>query len=130
MLKRRFGITIAEGTPLINRLPLVARFAFTLAEVLITLVIIGVVAALTIPTLMAKINTIVNSNRKEVIEKRLLAGFNQLNTMDDGFNATQYAETGTEGFIKALSKYYKMSQICGADKLQNCFPYGTIKLYR
>jgi len=97
---------------------------FTLAEVLITLAIIGVVAALTIPTLWAKIGTIVNSNRKEVIEDRLLEGLNQLNTLDNGMDASQY-ET-TEDFVKALSKYYKMSQICGANDLQNCFPYSTI----
>ena len=97
---------------------------FTLAEVLITLAIIGVVAALTIPTLWAKIGTIVNSNRKEVIEDRLLEGLNQLNTLDNGMTASQY-ET-TEDFVKALSKYYKMSQICGANDLQNCFPYSTI----
>jgi len=100
------------------------KHAFTLAEVLITLAIIGVVAALTIPTLWAKIGTIVNSNRKEVIEDRLLEGLNQLNTLDNGMTASQY-ET-TEDFVKALSKYYKMSQICGANDLQNCFPYSTI----
>jgi len=97
---------------------------FTLAEVLITLAIIGVVAALTIPTLWAKIGTIVNSNRKEVIEDRLLEGLNQLNTLDNGLTASQYEDT--EGFVKALSKYYKMSQICGANDLQNCFPYSSI----
>ena len=52
------------------------KIGFTLAWVLITLTIIGVVAALTIPTLWAKIGTIVNSNRKEVIEDRLLEGLN------------------------------------------------------
>jgi len=100
------------------------KYGFTLAEVLITLAIIGVVAALTIPTLWDKIGTIVNSNRKEVIEDRLLNGLNQLSTLDDGMNASQYEDT--KGFVKALSKYYKMFQICGANDLQNCFPYTTI----
>ena len=36
---------------------------FTLAEVLITLAIIGIVAAMTMPTLVAKINTIVTENQ-------------------------------------------------------------------
>ncbi len=50
---------------------------------------------------------------------------NQLNTLDAGFEASQYEDT--EGFVRALSKYYKMSQICGAENIKNCFPYSTIK---
>lgn len=97
---------------------------FTLAEVLITLAIVGVVAAITIPSLLALINDKVNANRREVIEDRLIQGLNQLNTLDDGMNASQYEKT--EDFVKALSKYYKMSQICAADEMSKCFPYATI----
>ena len=53
------------------------KAAFTLAEVLITLAIIGVVAALTIPTLVAKINQKVSENRQTTIEARLLDGINR-----------------------------------------------------
>ncbi len=105
--------------------PVKTRAAFTLAEVLIVIVVIGVVAALTIPALITHFDTIVNKNRKEVIEDRLLEGMNQLNTLDAGFEASQYEDT--EGFVRALSKYYKMSQICGAEDIKNCFPYETIK---
>ena len=45
------------------------RFGFTLAEVLITLGIIGVVAALTIPTLVVDINAKQWSTAKDVFEK-------------------------------------------------------------
>ena len=44
--------------------PTKVKFGFTLAEVLITLGIIGVVAAMTIPTLISK-------NQKRVIEAKL-----------------------------------------------------------
>ena len=47
--KAKRTYTLAEGA---THTPTKARFAFTLAEVLITLGIIGVVAAMTIPTLM------------------------------------------------------------------------------
>ena len=48
------------------------KSAFTLAEVLITLAIIGVVAAMTIPTLIANYN-------KKVIETRLLKSYSVVN---------------------------------------------------
>ena len=50
-MKNSKGFTLAEGATHVNMLPTKAK-GFTLAEVLITLGIIGVVAALTIPTLM------------------------------------------------------------------------------
>lgn len=48
------------------------KIGFTLAEVLITLGIIGVVAALTIPTLMA-------NHRKNVVETRLAKFYSTMN---------------------------------------------------
>ncbi len=100
----------------------VRGLAFTLSELLITVAVIGVVAALTIPALITNIEKILNPNRKEVIEDRLLEGMNQLNTLEDGFQGSQYENT--EGFVRALSKYYKMSQICGSTDLKECFPYS------
>ena len=52
MLYRRFGFLLAEGATHINSPQSKVKLGFTLAEVLITLGIIGVVAALTIPNLM------------------------------------------------------------------------------
>ena len=52
----KIGFTLAEGATHVDMLPTVAKFGFTLAEVLITLVIIGVIAAITIPPLMNKTN--------------------------------------------------------------------------
>lgn len=56
-MEKKFGIkvgfTLAEGATHVNTPPTKAKLGFTLAEVLITLGIIGVVAALTIPNLLA-----------------------------------------------------------------------------
>lgn len=49
------GFTLREGATHVTSLPIAAKFGFTLAEVLITLGIIGVVAAMTIPTLMTNL---------------------------------------------------------------------------
>lgn len=50
------GFTLAEGATYVGLLPTNAKVGFTLAEVLITLGIIGIVAAMTIPALSTKIN--------------------------------------------------------------------------
>jgi len=99
------------------------KAAFTLAEVLITLAIIGVVAALTIPTLWDKINNKVSENRQTTIEARLLDGINRYSAMEDGLS--QSYET-TYDFLVGLSKFYKMSQICKADEITKCVPYDKI----
>jgi len=64
-----------EGSPLtppLSRRAREKRAAFTLAEVLITLAIIGVVAAMTIPTLISNYN-------KKIVETRLLKFYSNMN---------------------------------------------------
>ena len=73
------------------------RFGFTLAEVLITLGIIGVVAAMTIPTLIA--NT--NSAKFRSQFKKSLSTLNQAGLMAQAQYDFDYAGTDT---------------VCGADK--------------
>ena len=106
------------------------RAAFTLAEVLITLAIIGIVAAMTIPTL-------VQSYKKKVVESRLLKFYSTmqqaiklseiengpLSTWDDIGTGCEFVDPdaeekecieGTETpliwYNKYLAKYIKISQ--------------------
>lgn len=90
--------------------------AFTLAEVLITLGIIGVVAAMTIPTLLININEKVWENADEVFVNR----FNEaMRLMNVDQNIAGYAST--KDFVNAFSKYMKIANICDKDNLENCF---------
>ena len=116
---RKAAFTLA-GTPCFDMSKGLGRSAFTLAEVLITLAIIGVVAAITIPSLMALIGSKSDSARKEVIEDRLLDGLNRYSAMEDGLSL--HYDT-TKQFLDGLSKYYKMSQICDSDEITKCVPY-------
>ena len=62
-LKEHAAFTLAEGATHLDTTDNVRRAAFTLAEVLITLGIIGVVAALTMPALVAKYQEMVLKNQ-------------------------------------------------------------------
>ena len=68
---RKAAFTLAEGATHVAHWNNSRKIAFTLAEVLITLGIIGVVAALTIPTLMA-------NHRRKVTATRLKQSYNIL----------------------------------------------------
>lgn len=71
-IKRLFDFAQAKGTTRVSGLPIKVNFGFTLAEVLITLGIIGVVAALTIPNLMT-------AHKKHKIEVNKSSFYNQPN---------------------------------------------------
>ena len=100
------------------------KAAFTLAEVLITLAIIGVVAAMTIPTLWSKIGAKVSDNQNKVFQAKFIKALNLAKTAGDIHD--KY--TSTEDFLRnGLAKHYKMVSICGANNLRDCIPYDTIK---
>ncbi len=90
--------------------------AFTLAEVLITLGIIGVVAALTVPTLIQNYNTKAWNTAAIVFEKKLE---DSLKIMNSQSALVGYATT--EEFVEELSKHFKTNKICKNDELLNCF---------
>ena len=100
------------------------KAAFTLPEVLITLVIIGVVAALTLPMLIAKVNEKVDGNQKKVTEAKLIQGLNMLD-LHGGINNTY---SSTAEFVEELSKYMKITKICDGTNtaFSECIPYSEI----
>ena len=58
------------------------RKGFTLAEVLITLAVIGVVSAMTLPTLISNVKTKSNKTKEEVFRARLLNGLKETAVQD------------------------------------------------
>lgn len=91
--------------------------AFTLAEVLTTLMVIGVVAALTIPNLMQNFQEMTLKKQRTVFSKKFEEGL-RLMRVDDKLN-TQYSTT--EEFVDEMKKYFKIVQVCENDNLKNCF---------
>ena len=92
------------------------RAAFTLAEVLITLAIIGVVAVLTIPGLIKNHNEKAWSTAQSVFEKRLEVATKQMNTEEKlaGYSSTM-------DFVNELKKYIKITKVCDNNELTKCF---------
>ncbi len=91
--------------------------AFTLAETLITLGIIGIVAALTIPTLIASYNTKTWNTTATVFERKLSEALRAMNTQQ-----SLAGHTSTKNFVEELSKHFKTSKICTNNELTDCFP--------
>ena len=92
------------------------RSAFTLAEVLITLAIIGVVAAITIPSLVKNYNEKAWESGQKVFENRLLVATRQMNTEEKlaGYSSTM-------DFVNELKKYIKITRVCDNDNITKCF---------
>ncbi len=84
------------------------RFGFTLAEVLITLGIIGVVAAMTIPTLIS--NT--NSAKFKSQYKKTLSTLNQAALMATAQYDLDYASITGSGTCNASSKPDEVANVC------------------
>ncbi len=93
-----------------------SKKAFTLAEVLITLGIIGVVAAMTIPTLVADYQDRSFNTAATVFQRKLGEALKVMNSQ-----MTLAGHNSTEDFVKELSKHIKVTKTCANDKLMDCF---------
>ena len=98
------------------------KVAFTLAEVLITLAIIGIVAALTMPTLLKNVAERENSETQANIAQKITKSMDLMRA-DGGLERT-YAST--DDFVDELSKYLKISTRCDAAHIANCWPTKTV----
>lgn len=88
------------------------KFGFTLAEVLIALAIVGVVAAMTIPTLSSNTKEQTNEAKEKVCVSDLESAFTMMMVQE---NATELAETkiwaSNATAIDELGKYLKITSI-------------------
>ena len=112
------------------------HLAFTLAEVLITLGIIGIVAAMTIPTLISKYE------EKSTVSK-LLKLYSTLNQAYLSIQAEEgpitnwsgypresdadFQQNATEYVFEQFKPYLKIARDCGYDA--GCFPDGNYKRF-
>ena len=94
------------------------QYGFTLAEVLITIGVIGVVAAMTIPSLMQGIGERSNSEKEANTAQKITRSMDLMRA--DGKLETVYPST--DAFVDELSKYLKIVTRCDSAHLTNCWP--------
>ncbi len=129
------SVTILTDFAALNRLGCRAHIrslamtqcAFTMAEILLSLTIIGVVAAITLPSLMANINERTWKTQRKALYARMsqaiammpqVAGYGTLTENADG-SVTE--DTAAEAFLtEGLSKVLKINNICDSEHLADC----------
>ncbi len=123
----KFAFTMAGGgqaAPIFGWMA--RRVAFTMAEILLSLTINAVVAAITLPSLMGNINERTWNTQRKALHARMsqaiammpqLNGYGTYETDSDG-NVT---DTAAEAFVtEGLSKVLKINNIYDADNLADC----------
>ena len=119
----------AEPVLCLDRGLSVKKCAFTMAEILLSLTIIGVVAAITLPSLTGNINERTwNTQRKALYARfsQAIALMPSLNgygtfTVESSSGANDGVDTAAETFITSgLSKVLKINNICDSEHLEDC----------
>ena len=96
-----------------------SRAAFTMAEILLSLTIIGVVAAITLPSLTGNINERTWNTQRKALYSRMQQAISLMPSVN-GYG-TQSEDTTTERFIiDGLGKVLKMNNVCNYEKLGDC----------
>ena len=99
------------------------KVAFTLAEVLITLGIIGIVAAMTLPTLNQAINNKVRAEQVRTVKYKFTKATEKMNSL--GLIGPY---DSTDAFVDELQKHLKIMKRCDSSHLRECWPYDEVDL--
>ncbi|MFI3300834.1 MAG: type II secretion system protein, partial [Candidatus Gastranaerophilales bacterium] len=95
--------------------------AFTLAEVLITLGIIGIVSAMTMPSLISNMQSKALERKQELFDGRLEEAMNQMR-----FHEKLTGYSNAQDFVDELAKYLKINEVCDISDVDECFPATVI----
>lgn len=106
------------------------RIAFTMAEILLSLTIIGVVAAITLPSLTGNINERTWNTQRKALYSRLsqaislmpqIRGYGDIIVEGSGANRVLKSDNATDVFVSnGLAKVFKLNNICDSEHLGDC----------
>ncbi|MCM1010837.1 MAG: type II secretion system GspH family protein, partial [Fusobacterium sp.] len=115
------ALSAASASGGVYREPQYQRYGFTMAEILLSLTIIGVVSAITLPSLTGNINERTWNTQRKALYARfsqaiaLMPSLNGYGTLDDT------TDNAAETFITSgLSKVLKINNICDNDHIADC----------
>ena len=127
--RNKFGMTPAEPILCLDRGLSVKKCAFTMAEILLSLTIIGVVAAITLPSLTGNINERTWNTQRKALYARFsqaialmpaLNGYGVLKE-ESSAGASDAEDTAAETFVTSgLSSVLKINNICDNEHLEDC----------
>lgn len=101
---------------------------FTLAEVLITLAIIGIVAAMTIPTLISDYQDRVNVTKMKKMFSALTNAYGLYLTEQGPIGRLEKTEDDAIKAFEVFKPYLKVARDCGTDNGEDCVYSGSYKL--
>uniref|UniRef100_UPI0040254BA9 type II secretion system protein n=1 Tax=Candidatus Scatousia sp. TaxID=3085663 RepID=UPI0040254BA9 len=115
--RTKFGMTNDSRHPELVS----CSFGFTLAEVLITLGVVGIVAAMTLPTVMTNVNERIRKEQVRTVKYKLTQATDKMKSLGlIGPYAT------TEDFVNELRKHLKIAKVCDNQHLDECWPTKSI----
>ena len=134
-IKQHNAFTLAEGghSPLLygdegtQGSPCLVKRGFTLAEVLITLGVIGVVAAITMPTLVTNVQERVRKEQVRTVKYKLTKATDKMKSLG---KIGPYDAPATMNFVNELKKHMTIAKICDSNHLSECWPTDTINTYQ
>ena len=107
-----------------------SKLAFTMAEILISLTIIGIIAAITLPSLRANINEKTWATQRKALYSRMsqaismmpsLNGYGIAMNENGAINYTSTNQKAALAFVTdGLNKVLKINNICDSSNLKNC----------
>ncbi len=107
---------------LFQEMNFIAAYNKQMLHILITLGVIGVVAALTMPTLLKNIAERSNSEAQANLAQKITKSMDLMRA-DGGLERTY---NSTDEFVDEFSKYIKISTRCDADHIADCWPTKTV----
>ncbi len=101
--------------------PLAMTVGFTMAEILLSLTIIGVVAAITLPSLTGNINERTWNTQRKALYARMSQAISLMPALNGYGILSDSEDTAAETFVTAgLAKVLKINNICDNTHLTDC----------